>query len=82
MSVEEWLIKWFVENTDASEKDIRSKIDSSYFTEGWIDSLKFINFICNIEDTFHIEFSNDEFQDRSFSTIQGISKIIERKSVK
>ena len=60
----------------------KKKINENYFEKGWIDSLKFIDLITQIEEEFSIRFSNDEFQDRKFSTIEGLAKIIERKNVK
>ena len=74
-----WLVKWFAENNGDEESEILNGVNDSYFEKGWMDSLKFINFITDIEEAFSIEFSNEEFQDRSFATIQGISQIIERK---
>jgi len=61
---------------------VKKKINENYFEKGWIDSLKFIDLITQIEEEFSIRFSNDEFQDRKFSTIEGLAKIIERKNVK
>ena len=80
--IKEWLINWFIKNTDVFEEDIRKNTDANYFANGWIDSLAFINFISDIEDKFGISFSNDEFQNRGFATISGLAKIIEdRKNV-
>lgn len=74
--VKTWIIEWFKENTELKEGEMGVKDD--YFEKGWVDSFKFIFFIANIEERFDIRFSNDEFQDRSFSTIEGITKIIQR----
>lgn len=75
--IKNWIAEWFKENTDLKEGEIGEK--ENYFEKGWIDSFKFISFITNIEEKFDIRFSNDEFQDRSFSTIEGIVEIIQRK---
>lgn len=72
-----WIINWFLNNTEISNEDLLNKLDENYFELGWIDSLKFIIFITDIEKHFKIKFSNSEFQNRHFSTINGLVKIIE-----
>jgi len=74
-----WIINWFVNNSNLDKKEIKEKSHTSYLENGWIDSFKFINFISDIEEHFGITFSNDEFQNRSFSTIDGLMKIIQSK---
>lgn len=77
--IKDWVISWFEKNTDVKKDEIRNILHESYFERGWIDSLKFIEFITDIESAFKIQFSNDEFQNRMFSTIDGLCKIIESK---
>lgn len=77
--IQRWLINWFVENSDFSKEDVESNLDSNYFEQGWIDSFSFINFISDMEEKFEISFSNDEFQNREFATVNGLAKIIEGK---
>jgi D-alanine--poly(phosphoribitol) ligase subunit 2 len=79
MDVKAWIIEWFEKNTNLKRDDIEKNICENYLEKGWIDSFKFISFITDIEEKFNIRFSNDQFQDRSFSTIKGIVKIIEEK---
>ena len=79
-NVENWLIEWFSKNTTSNNEEIVSSLDENFFEKNWIDSLKFIEFVSNIEEKFGIVFDNNEFQDRSFSTIKGLAKIIERKN--
>ena len=77
--IRSWLSVWFVKNTNISEGEIEECSSKSYFELGLIDSLKFISFIPDLEEYFNIQFSNDEFQDRSFSTINGLVDIISTK---
>lgn len=77
--IEDWIISWFEKNTDVKKDEIRNILYENYFERGGIDSLKFIEFITDIEYAFKIQFSNDEFQNRMFSTINGLCKIIESK---
>ncbi len=74
-----WLSAWFVKNTSISEKEIGACSSRSYFELGLIDSLKFISFISDLEGHFSIQFSNEEFQDRKFSTIDGLVEILHSK---
>lgn len=74
-----WIVKWFSDNTNLTENEIIANLDENYLTKCWIDSLKFISFISDIENEFKIIFSNDEFQNRKFATINGLVQIIEEK---
>ena len=71
-----WLINWFEENTSESRADIEANTEANYFDSGWLDSIKFIQFLGDIEDEYEVEFDNDQFQDREFASISGLAKII------
>ena len=75
-----WLIRWFEKNSLSNDINVKDSVNQNYFENGWIDSLKFIDLVTQIEEEFSIRFSNDEFQDRKFSTIEGLAKIIEDKN--
>lgn len=77
MNVEEWLFKWFNEKTGVSREELFIHQNESYFEMGYLDSFEFIELIGELEKEFNITFDNDQFEDRSFSTISGLSKIIE-----
>ena len=76
MEIESWIINWLEDNAGIEKDESLKKNEENYLELGWIDSLKFISFITDIEETFKIRFSNDVFQDRDFSTVKGLSKII------
>jgi acyl carrier protein len=80
MNSKSWIIQWFVNNSNLEENEINENLEENYLIKGWIDSLKFISFISDIENEFKISFSNDEFQNRKFATVNGIVKIIEEKT--
>jgi acyl carrier protein len=71
-----WMVDWFEKNTIAKKKELLDFLNVSYFEKGWMDSFKFISFIVDIEEEFGVAFSNDEFQNREFSTIEGLTKIV------
>ena len=77
MEIKEWIITWFVDNSNVNEEDIRRHLDDNYFDEGFMDSFTFISFINEVEDEFGLKFANDQFEDISFSTVNGMAKIIE-----
>ena len=77
-----WLIRWFEKNSLSNDINVKDSVNQNYFENGWIDSLKFIDLVTQIEEEFSIRFSNDEFQDRKFSTIEGLARIIEGKNDK
>lgn len=77
--VKTWVTTWFLTHTTATVDEITRSTGASYFDNGWMDSLKFITFIMDVEEHFFITFNNDEFQDRSFSTIDGLITIITQK---
>jgi len=76
MDIEKWIIDWFEQNTGIQKDEIIKNLEENYLELGWIDSLKFISFVTDIEEKFKIRFSNDSFQDRNFSTVKGLSKIV------
>jgi len=75
-NIKDWIIDWFSKNSNLEKSQIEQNTNENYLLKGWIDSLKFIQLITQIEEAFNITFSNDEFQQREFSTIQGITQII------
>lgn len=75
-----WLVGWFESNSMIEASEIRKKISFSYFEEGFIDSFVFIRLISDIEEKYHIEFDNEQFEDRNFATIEGLAEIIERST--
>ena len=79
MEVQQWLVDWFEKNTDYTPDIIHEKIETSFLLENWIDSLKFILLITEVEDHFKIKFSGDEFNSEGFSTISGLTQIVQNK---
>lgn len=78
-NIKDYLIQWFCKESGLEIEKVKNNMEESFFELGWIDSLQFINFICDIEQNFKIEFNNEDFQNRAFSTIDGLSKIVEEK---
>lgn len=82
-NISKWIVAWLEKNGDVDAIDITQNMDENYFTAGYIDSFKFINMISDIEESFGIEFDNSQFEDRNFTTVNGLSKIIrEMKNIK
>ena len=73
-----WIVNWFVDNCGQNKEEIIKHRNDNYFASGFVDSFKFIKMISDAEEKFNIEFDNEQFEDRSFSTIVGLESIIER----
>lgn len=74
----DWLLRWFAENRDIALAESQKHLDENFFELGYIDSFGFIMLIASVEEELHISFDNDQFQDRSFSTIRGFADALER----
>lgn len=77
MNPKQWLLDWFEKHTGVKREEIEERSGENYFRLGYIDSFEFISLISELEDIFHITFDNEQFEDKDFSTIDGMSKIVE-----
>lgn len=73
--IKKWLIEWFCGQTGYTPKEIEEHANDNYFDIGYIDSFGFIELIETLEETHHVAFPSDAFQDRSFATINGLAEI-------
>ena len=69
---------------DALQKEYSFKTGESadninYVEEGYMDSLGIIQFIADIEETFGIEFTDDEMVSSEFKVVGSLIQMIERK---
>lgn len=71
-----WLVDWFKKNGKAPNLSVEKDLQANFFESGIIDSLEIIGLITDIENNFNIQFSEKHFQDRRFSTISGLTEII------
>ena len=79
METEQWVVDWFKEKTGIQKDELLAQKGENYFALGWIDSFGFIEFIADLEQAFDIAFENDEFTNRSLSTLSGLVAIINKK---
>jgi kynurenine formamidase/acyl carrier protein len=70
-----WLLEWFRKRAP----HIELMSDDNYFTAGAIDSLGVIELIEDIEHSFDVQFTQDDFQDRRFSVVSGLSEMLKEK---
>ncbi|MCM1213721.1 MAG: acyl carrier protein [Lachnospiraceae bacterium] len=78
MEARKWIIDWMASNSGVSEEEISKNSAANYFDKEYIDSFAFIMFISEIEETFDMTFDNEQFEDRAFSTIDGLAECIEK----
>jgi arylformamidase len=75
--ISQWLQDWLIHNTSCTRENITSDYERlNYFEAGFVDSFGYVEMIASIEEQFQIEFSNDDFQDRHFATIGGLTDAI------
>lgn len=78
----DWVLDWFEKNRDVGLEESKQHLDENFFELGYIDSFGFIMLISTVQERFGIIFDNDQFQDRSFATLRGFAKALERMSKK
>lgn len=80
MEIREWLIDWFSKHSSLSVAELEAASANDYLKQGIIDSFSFVMLISDIDDEYDIAFSNDDFLDPRFPTIDGLATMIsERK---
>lgn len=77
VNAEIWLVDWFAQRVPNSNL----APEQNYFAAGAIDSLGIIELIEDMEQTFSVHFSQNDFQDERFVSIRGLSEILEGKTV-
>jgi acyl carrier protein len=70
-----WLIDWFHKR---APKVVLAPTDN-YFESGAIDSLGVIELIEDMEQTFKVRFTQEDFQDRRFSYVSGLVEMLNEK---
>ena len=80
MEIKEWLIDWFSKHSSLSVAELEAASADDYLKQGIIDSFSFVMLISDIDDEYDIAFTNDDFLDPRFPTIDGLAAMInERK---
>ena len=72
-----WLLEWFKQRAPF----VTLRHDENYFNLGVIDSLGVIELIEDMEKTFSVRFTQDDFMDRRFQSVYGLSEILLAKFV-
>lgn len=72
-----WLVDWFARRAPNSTLEP----EDNYFTAGAIDSFGVIELIEDVEQTFSVRFTQDDFQDQRFTNIRGLAAMLKEKSV-
>lgn len=74
-----WLVQWFSNKSAISSEKVMEMSQDNYFESGLVDSFGFITMLSDIEEKYGVSFSNDDFLDRSFATIDGLVCMINKK---
>lgn len=75
--ITEWLRQWMVARGQSEAAALAPKDD--LVARGLIDSFGMIELISAIESHYGFEFSQQDFQQPGFATLEGLSAIISRK---
>lgn len=70
-----WLLDWFNKRVP----HVHLSTEDNYFNAGAIDSLGIMELIEDMEQHFLIRFTQDDFQDRRFASIAGLTAIVSEK---
>jgi acyl carrier protein len=77
---EVWIANWFRGHNKRLANLADTEImGADYFALDYIDSFGVIVLIEDIETTFNIRFAELDFQDRRFSTVEGLAEIVREK---
>ncbi len=71
----EWLFEWFLKRIPKT----KLRASDNLFEIGAIDSLGIIELIEDMEKSFSVRFSEDDFQDDRLLTISGLVQILVEK---
>jgi len=78
--VQAWLTDWFERRAKIGKLAGVSPLDIDYFEAGWLTSMEVVEFITEIEQTFGMQFSDEDMQDSRFVTINGLTELILERS--
>lgn len=80
MDIKEWLIKWFGQHSSLNADELNAASKEDYLKKGIIDSFSFVMLVSDIDDEYEVAFTNEDFLDPRFPTIDGLAEMIgERK---
>ncbi|MFY9948257.1 MAG: phosphopantetheine-binding protein [Candidatus Sulfotelmatobacter sp.] len=77
--IQTWIIGWF-QSRAKTAKQASESLNVDYFEAGWLTSMEVVEFITETEQTFGIQFSDEDMQDPRFATIAGLTELILRRS--
>lgn len=79
MEIKEWLINWFCNHSSLDAAQLETTSNEDYLKKGVIDSFSFVMLISDIDDEFDIAFTNEDFLDPRFSSIDGLTEMIKER---
>lgn len=79
MDIKEWLINWFDQHSSLNAVELEAASKEDYLKKGIIDSFSFVMLVSDIDDEYEVAFTNEDFLDPRFPTIDGIAEMIEER---
>ena len=80
--IQKKILKIVEKSKKIPEKKFEKKLDYWFIDKGMVDSINLIRFILEIENKFKIKLTSKDTQSDNFRTINGITKIINKKNAK
>lgn len=79
---EEWMIRFLSKKNTLDGIAHDELITCNLFERGLIDSMGVMTLVMELESEFEIMFTPDDFQDRRFSSVQGLFELMAEKQGK
>lgn len=77
--IRQWIIDWFASHSSLSVAELDAVSKEDYLKKAIIDSFAFVMLISEIDDEFDVAFTNDDFLDSRFPTIDGLATMINER---
>ena len=74
---EQWVVEWFRARKQFDKGSPVERLRVDYFQAELLDSFGVMELIADIEAHFGVRFEDRHFQDRRFSTLGGLARIVD-----
>lgn len=77
--IKEIIYSLFARHANLDCLEVRALECTNYFEAKLMDSIAFVSFIADLEDTFHITFSSEDLQNKVFQSLAGLIQLVKDK---
>jgi D-alanine--poly(phosphoribitol) ligase subunit 2 len=76
-AIEIWLLEWFATRKGFDKGTPSERLPVDYFSAKLVDSFDVLELVGDVEARFGVRFEDRHFQDRRFTTIGGLARIVD-----